>query len=719
MSSLIIKSEKILQYIADGELNSALESISEWENESNLNIEEDHEINLLKSMLYNRISQYKKSMQYSQDLIIKSKKEQNYYYYFHAIVQCMHSLDSIDYLKQCSELIMEANLIIDGNVNLDKNAKMIRPLGHYYNRLGVFLQKSNKYEEAIQAFQKSLTYFAILNDSLRKADILTNMGNNYALMKSFEKAMKSFNDSLAISRQHGKNINTAWTLAHMSQMSYQMDNDEDILQNLNEALKISFNLNNIHCIDYIYNIMGNYYLKIGEFYEALEYQKLSYKLRKQRGNKLEMAFVLCSIAGIYSRCGEIEKANQYIDKIFLLQEKYSDVLANSLFLSIKGEILAEQCKFQEATKYLEDVLKKFDELQNFNQGYRTIHVLIWIAIIKEDKEKQYLMLEYIQNLMKKYPNHKQIKLFFKLEQGLVFKHSRDTYKEVLAKQIFKELTNQENVKPWIFQESMINHIEILIKEYKYSPNDTIFNEIEKISSQLLTIAKKEIFVALICETLSLKAILAIKQQKLQQGRLLLTKAQKKAEERGLNLLAKKISYEHDNILVLLNSSTENHDKSINSKISNFEFVFSKITRNFKFQISNIHHNPIFLVIWNKTKILLKLNLSSENQDLGLENYDNCLEIYEKSEKLELLQDNTFDRFIIANFMIIVRKFHDIRFHYGYHGNSHFASEKLDGFIKKIQEMKDLWNEISNVKSETISDHVKSKLTECVNDIFYN
>ncbi len=454
----------------------------------------------------------------------------------------------------------------------------------YYSRVGNFLQKSYKYDEALVVYQTSLEFSKSINDPLIMAENLTEMGYTYGLMKSFEKAFEFFNRSLKISKLHGKKMITAWTLAHKSQLGYQNDSFDDVINDLSKALEICTALGNIHCEDYIYNIMGNYYLKIGEFKEALKYQIKSYKMRKKRQNKLEMAYALCSIAGIYSHCGDIKKANHYIEKIFLIQEDFSDNLTNILFKSIKGEILAEQGKIKEASYYLEKALKKLEDFTDLNQRYWSIHFLIWIAIIKVDKKKQNQMLKYIQNLIDFYPNNQNLMLFFKLERGIVFKYSRDTYKELLAKQIFSELTTQKKMKTWIFIELIVHYIEILIREFKYTHKDEILENIEDLSSRLLAIAEKQKLVAVISEALLLKAILAIEKNEISSVRSIFTKAQKIAHEKGLDLLAQKISDEHDNYIDLLDNSARSHNVSLGSKITNFRFVFSKITRNFQFQI---------------------------------------------------------------------------------------------------------------------------------------
>ncbi len=716
MTSLKFNSEIVDGLVKNGKYNEALELIIKIETNKNLENEEINQVNLLKSQIYNYLTLYSKSLQYSQDLLVKSKEEQNYFYYFRAITYRIEALDALNKLDSCAELILEANNLINQK-NLDFIPELNIPLAKYYNRIGIYLQKSYKYDEALKAFQKSHDFYDILNDSLGKADILTNMGLTHGLMKSFGKAMDFFNRSLKISRQYGKNMITAWTLAHKSQLSYQISKDKTIINDLNEVFEICSALNNIHCKDYAYNILGNYSFEKGNYHDALKYQQMSYELRKKRDNKLEMAYTLCSIAGIYSRRGDIKKANHYIQKIFLIQEKFSDSLANTLFLSIKGEILTEQGNFKEGSLYLEEALEKFDKLNDFNQRYRTIHFLIWIAITKVDKDKQYQLLDYIQNLIRKFPHNKNLKFFYKLEQGIVFKNSRDTYKELVAKKIFGELAEEEVTQIWIIIEAMLNNIEILLGEIKHSRKKILINDIDTQSSNLLDIAEKQIFIAVISETLLLKANIAIFNNKLEQARILFTKAQYYAHEKGLDLLAQKISDEHDRFLIQSNMEDKDRQTSLDSKITNFEFVFSKITRNFRFQVSYSPYNPLFLIIKKKNNDKIYTIFPLKDQGLNKQNCPNYMEIFEESEKSDFLHNNSFDRINIKNFLVIKGNRGDIRCFFGFHGNSYNAKKELDKFLDKIQNLEEAWNDLKNEKVNSVSEQSKSVIDGYINEIF--
>ncbi|MHA2120369.1 MAG: hypothetical protein ACW990_04090 [Promethearchaeota archaeon] len=338
---------------------------------------------------------------------------------------------------------------------------------------------------------------------------------------------------------------------------------------------------------YVAYLKGNYHEQRLEFDLAVEHFEYSLELQEKFGTKQEAARSLIQIAwviGMYN--GEIVRALDYVKKgiIFAKENNIQFYLAHGFnvmgcLLSLRGEIDHCILIFEKSItifKGLKNKIRLAAVLNNIGEVYRrkgeldraleclehglTLSIdagildksvmyhdyLIRILVEKGDLEQaqQYLHdLEQLNNQLKGKYN-----LMYLFDKALILKTSLRTRDRGKAEEMFTQLLENENLDYEFKLNALLNLCELLLMEFKITGDLEALEEVESYIAQLLEIAENSRSYWIWGEAFLLKAKLALISLKLKEARRLLTQGQKIAEKYGLELLARKISNEHDELL---------------------------------------------------------------------------------------------------------------------------------------------------------------------------
>ncbi|MBA7555829.1 hypothetical protein ES705_48521 [subsurface metagenome] len=144
---------------------------------------------------------------------------------------------------------------------------------------------------------------------------------------------------------------------------------------------------------------------------------------------------------------------------------------------------------------------------------------------------------------------KYIKHFYIVSKALILKTSTRLRSIVEAGELFEQILSEEGVDNRIKVVALLSMLELLIIEIKHYGNKDAIRDAHLLSSSLIKIAKMQNSYLLLTEAYWLQAQLSVVQYDFNVARHLLSQAQIIAEEKGLSRLARKISSEHDNLLI--------------------------------------------------------------------------------------------------------------------------------------------------------------------------
>jgi two-component system NarL family sensor kinase len=245
---------------------------------------------------------------------------------------------SMDYYRQALSLGM-----------LIKNNRVI--LSSYHD-IGICYINLNAMDSAVMTFEKAIPFARLLNDTLREARLLGNIGNAYlhkkdrvtaieyylqsarlwencadknylpalysninALLdeqKEHNRALEFGNKSLALAQKIGDNYSMVNALVNLSTTYSHLGQHEKEYKLLEQALPLAKENEDLDQVSTVYHNMGDYYFNAKNFTSALDRYLESYSYVKQMGNPYHLCEICTMLALVYHKLNQDDKALQYI-----------------------------------------------------------------------------------------------------------------------------------------------------------------------------------------------------------------------------------------------------------------------------------------------------------------------------------------------------------------------------------------------------------------------
>jgi signal transduction histidine kinase/nucleotide-binding universal stress UspA family protein len=235
---------------------------------------------------------------------------------------------------------------------LGQQIKNNRVILSSYIDVGICSINLNKMDSAIIAFEKAIPFARLLNDTVRVARVLANIGNAYlhkkdrvtaieyylqsarlwetcsnqnylpvlysnlsALLdeqKEHQRAVEYGNKAVALAQKIGDEYSEVVGLVNLSTTYSHLGQPEKEYELLAKALPLAKKNEDLDQIATVYHNMGDYYFKKNNFASALEQYLQSYTYVKQMGNQYHFCTLSTAIAQVYYKLNENSKALYYI-----------------------------------------------------------------------------------------------------------------------------------------------------------------------------------------------------------------------------------------------------------------------------------------------------------------------------------------------------------------------------------------------------------------------
>ncbi|MEO1260154.1 MAG: tetratricopeptide repeat protein [Bacteroidota bacterium] len=234
---------------------------------------------------------------------------------------------------------------------------------------------------------ESDAYFKHTDDLYWKNEVLHHTGRMYFHKKDYEQAEYHYNEVLKVSRPQGFTGQTVKALNNISLI-------KEYQGHFAEAIELQFQILEMDCNSYVkayaYNNIGRTYRVLKDWEPAKKYNKMSIELKKKIGmeraihsnlttmgvihqhqmnygealkyyeqslaikqkNGMYTGDLLGVMGGAYYMAGQHVKAEEYFNQFIAQSETQGNWQAKVYVHSIKGGILYEEKKYEEALKYL-------------------------------------------------------------------------------------------------------------------------------------------------------------------------------------------------------------------------------------------------------------------------------------------------------------------------------------------------------------------------------
>ncbi|MHA2323908.1 MAG: hypothetical protein ACXACB_00800, partial [Promethearchaeota archaeon] len=323
--------------------------------------------------------------------------------------------------------------------------------------------------------------------------------------------------------------------------------------------------------------------------------------------------------------------------------------------------------------------------------------LIYLILVNIEKNALEEAQEYL-NQLKKLRNENESKLLnhgYLLAKAYFLKCKSGSRIRAKAERLLKQVAQDESYPP-IKMNSLIYLCEFYLEEVTFFEDIDLIKEFNPILIQLLKISEEQKMYGTLAEAKLLQAKLSLIQMNLEEAQRLLTQAQRVAELYGLNLIAQKISIEHDNYLEKLGEweSFKERDAPVSErlKLASVDKVLERLQGKRALEPPELlEEEPIVLLIIDKSGISYFNYSFKEGWDFDwlFSSFMSAFETFSSEVFSE-----SIDRIKIGENLILINPVESFLVCYIIKGQSYPGLQKLNRFSKAIKDDNEIWETLS-------------------------
>ncbi len=511
----------------------------------------------------------------------------------------------------------------------------------------------------------------------------------------------------------------------------------------------------------VYCHLGEVYLFKSELNIALDYSKKSLALQHELDNQIGIAKSLYLVGLCHFTKGDFDLTLEVLKECIMIKEM--SILTKLESLHLLGAVYKEKGllnrtiryynrakRIAERDGYTEQIiinnygigatyrmkgdllrattfLKRSLEIsREFNSQYGMNISMYYLILTNLDNNSLDQARQYLTQLeqLTDQTESTVFKNVYLIAKALVLKKGGRIRNRTEAEFLLKQITDRELETPILYRQAFVNLCELFLEELYITNNAEVLDELNPLINKIINIAEKQNAYSWLAETNLLQAKLALIQMDFDKTKQLLTQSQRIAEFHGLNLLASKISYEHDNMLDNLNEWENlqrlNAPMSERMKLASFEGVVDRMQGKKAVGIPEIiREDPVLLLIIGEGGLPLISTHFKEGfavtDDLisGFLTAFNsfCTELFSKG----------LDRAKFGEHRILIQPVEPFSVCYFFKGQTYIAKQKVKKFTESIRSTKSIWNTLINYyrASRILELRDLPPLESLVSEIFIN
>lgn len=254
--------------------------------------------------------------------------------------------------------------------------------GMVYDRLSFLATLSGDYSTAIKYDNLNLQMRFGAQDSTSIAEILNFLGNDYNDLGKYDEAYYYFTQSYRVARAIDDQLKMAIAIYNIGLVLNELGQYELALNHLNFSREISEKIGDADGQVYYMDAMGEFYLKKKEYQKSEEYLFSALKSLRKRNLTIIEPRVLKRLARLKFELKDYEQSLAYYDSASVIHKKaHNEFGVSETRLGI-SEIYMEQQKFDEAEDLIE---KSLVTAKRNNAQKMTIDCLQKLSYLAEKK----------------------------------------------------------------------------------------------------------------------------------------------------------------------------------------------------------------------------------------------------------------------------------------------------------------------------------------------
>ena len=608
--------------------------------------------------------------------------------------------------------------------------KLSQELGSISDSIDAFLIKScvvffGKLENGLELISKAENLLNSISDdptldlSRQKSDFLRIKSIIYRVTGDLNKALELALEWGALGEKIGEKLDISHIYRHIGEI-YIFNGEPNIaLEYARKALILQQELNCQVGIATSFSIVGLSYYSKGDFDEALKYCKQSIKI-SQISNFTKFS-TLNLLGAIYKEKAELNRSLSYYNRAAKLaeNENYTEGFIENI-MGI-GKIYRMKGEHDKAMEYLK---RSLTLSKNIKSQYGINASLFYFVLLNLDKNF-HEQAQYYLNKLEELTDQVESKVFkqmYSLAKAILLMQSNRIRSRTEAEILLKQIIEEEFSVPQLYLLAIVNLCDLLLEELTFTNNLEVLDELHPLITNILRIAEKQNSSLWLAETKLLQGKLALIQMDVEGAQRFFTQSQQIAELHGLNLLAIKISSEHDNLLEQLNIwdklEEKNAPMSERIKLASLNGVLDRMKGK---SVVNppilTHEMPILLLIIAEGGIPLFSQPFTEDWSFEDDLISGFLTAFNTFSG-ELFS-NKLDRAKFGDYTILMQTVKQFSMCYLFKGQTYLAKQKFKQFIDLIQKSPSIWQTMIKFTKTNRSIRLKdsSSLELLIDEIF--
>lgn len=667
----LIRIEKLMN---EAKYEEGLELVDNLENKED--ISEDMKLKLLylKGLIFTRQIQLNKPVEIGEQLYQLSQKSGYTLGVFEGLL-LKSWIQFKGYINKGYEIVVQAEQLLESSLGITKEER-----------------DKHKY---LLSFLKAYTYF---------------------FKGELDLALELATKNLGLAEKINLRYEKAHSLILLSLIYWFLGNSDQAKSLSEESLAIFTEIDDFGNVAWVLSTIGIGHQVGGEFNISIEYLTRSLEIKECplmiKNENLRF------LGEVYAQKGELNLALDYFQEASASCEKIGD---NRNYLSLLyhlGHLCQMRGNLDRAVEYYEQALALGKEIQYPFSIAWMFYRLIISNLDRESYDQANLYLNQLGQMSREYQFFSQ---FHDLCKALILKKTLRISQLADAEKILKHLIKDTNIIHELRVFSLVNLCDLYLSELTMTNNSSILDELNPLITELLKIAEEQNTPSLIAETLLLQGRVALIKLNLDLARQFITKAQIIAAENEFNLLARKISHEHDKLLEELEMwETLKKTKASMKKRVELSAPDQNIDRMLEKQAVDppelIEEEPILLIIMDNsgsTYFNYPFIANWDYSDL-FSSFMSAFNTFSSE-----IFSKSIDRIRIGENTILINPVEPFLTCYVIKGQSYPALQKLSRFTEAIRENSEIWQALNkSVKTNEMLELDKPLVLKTViNEIF--
>jgi len=274
-----------------------------------------------------------------------------------------------EFLPPLTELQAEIAELIAKDPDSPGLAPLYNRLGQVYAqrvRQGIAQNLEQEREQAIAAFQQSLTRYHTQNNPAAEMGTLNRLGNFFKSQSRYLEAIAHHQKSLDIAREIGYRSGEGGNLGNLGNSYCSLGQYQEAIDLHQRSLEILHEIGDLQGEASSLNNLGNAYNSLGHYQEAIDLHQRSLEILHEIGDRQGEASSLNNLGNAYASLGQYQRAIEFYQQALETYREVGDLYGEANALGNLGNVYYSLGQYQRAIDFQQQFLEVGREIGDLN-----------------------------------------------------------------------------------------------------------------------------------------------------------------------------------------------------------------------------------------------------------------------------------------------------------------------------------------------------------------